>query len=156
MQVVVQRVSRASVHVGGELVGELGRGLFALVGVGNDSTLDDARWLATKVQRLRLFPPSDAEDCDVRDERMDASVEDVGGGILAISQFTLYGDARKGRRPSFIAAAPPERAEPLYDAFCDALTVPVAKGVFGAHMVIDAVADGPVTLTLRREGGASR
>src|SRR5680860_228248 len=81
---------------------------------------------------------------------------EISGGIPAISQFTLYGDTSKGRRPSFIGAAPPERAEPIYEAFCDALSVPVARGVFGAHMVIEAAADGPVTLVLRREADASR
>ena len=154
MQVVVQRVGRAQVRVRGEVVGEIGRGLFVLVGVGQESTPADARWLAAKVEGLRLFPAPDAEGAE--DGPMDASVADIGGGVLAISQFTLYGDTRKGRRPSFVAAAPPDRAEPLYESFCEALSVPVARGVFGAHMVIDAVAEGPVTLVLRREAGVTR
>ena len=83
-------------------------------------------------------------------------VAEIGGGVLAISQFTLYGDTRKGRRPSFIGAAAPEQAEPIYEAFCAALSVPVARGVFGAHMVIEAAADGPVTLVLQREAGVNR
>ena len=154
MQVVVQRVGRARVSVGGEVAGEIGRGLFVLVGVGRESTPADARWLAAKVEGLRLFP-APAADAPAGGP-MDASVADIGGAVLAISQFTLYGDTRKGRRPSFVAAAPPERAEPLYETFCDALSVPVARGVFGAYMVIDAAAEGPVTLVLRREAGVSR
>ena len=152
MQVVVQRVSAARVRVDEQVVGEIGPGLFVLVGVGHASTEADARWLAGKVEGLRLFPAPSGEQAA---GPMDASVGEVGGSVLAISQFTLYGDARKGRRPSFVAAAPPERAEPLYEAFCSALTVPVARGVFGAHMVIQATADGPVTLVLRREQGAT-
>lgn len=150
MQVVVQRVSQARVRVDEEVVGAVGRGLFVLVGVGRRSSEADARWLARKVEGLRIFPAVDAGG----EGPMDASVVEVGGGVLAISQFTLYGDARRGRRPSFVAAAPPQQAEPLYETFCDALTVPVAKGVFGAHMEIEAVADGPVTLVLHRDGGA--
>lgn len=145
MQVVVQRVTRAAVRVDGEVVGAIGLGLMVLVGVGHRSTEADAVWLAGKTQGLRVF----ADD----EGRMNRSVEDVGGGILAISQFTLYGDASRGRRPSFVDAAPPEVGERLYDAYCDALTVPVAKGVFGAHMAIDMVADGPVTIRLVRESG---
>jgi D-aminoacyl-tRNA deacylase len=145
---VLQRVSSATVRVDGEVTGEVGTGLYALVGVGHASTADDARWLAAKTEALRVFP----------DEQglMNRSVAEVGGGILAVSQFTLYGDTSKGRRPSFIQAADPERAEALYQAYCDALTVPVGRGVFGAHMVIDAALDGPVTLLLRREAGISQ
>ena len=153
MRVVVQRVSRARVSVRGERVGEVGRGLFVLVGVGRESTVADARWLADKVQGLRLFT---APGADGATGPMDASVAEIGGGVLAISQFTLYGDTRKGRRPSFIGAAAPEQAEPIYEAFCAALSVPVARGVFGAHMVIEAAADGPVTLVLQREAGVNR
>jgi D-tyrosyl-tRNA(Tyr) deacylase len=146
VQVVLQRVSAARVRVDGEVTGAIGPGLYALVGVGRASTAEDARWLAAKTESLRIF----ADD----DGLMNRSVAEVGGGVLAISQFTLYGDTRKGRRPSFVAAAAPERARALYDAYCDALSVPVGRGVFGAHMVIDATLDGPVTLRLRREGGA--
>ena len=145
MQVVLQRVQRAAVRVEGEIVGAIGLGLVALVGVGHDSTDDDARWLAAKTQGLRVF----ADDAGL----MNRSVEEVGGGVLAISQFTLYGDASKGRRPSFIRAAAPEEGDRLYQVFCDALTVPCERGVFGAHMEIEMVADGPVTILLRREGG---
>lgn len=144
MRVVLQRVRRAAVTVDDEVVGRVGSGLLALVGVGRDSTAADAEWLAAKTCQLRMF----------NDERgfMNHSVADVGGGVLAVSQFTLYGDTRKGRRPSFVHAAEPERGSALYDRYCGALTVPVERGVFGAHMVIEAVADGPVTLVLEREG----
>lgn len=142
MQLVIQRVSRAAVTVDGEVTGQIGRGLMVLVGVGHHSTEDDARWLAAKTQKLRIFPDEDG--------LMNRSVEDVGGGVLAISQFTLYGDAAKGNRPSFRHAADPDHGQALYETYCDALTVPVGRGVFGAHMDIDMVADGPVTILLRR------
>ena len=148
MQVVLQRVRRAAVTVDGEVTGAIELGLMALVGVGHQSTDDDARWLAAKTQALRIF--SDSEG------RMNRSVADVGGGVLAISQFTLYGDASKGRRPSFIDAADPEEGRRLYEVFCDALTVPCGKGVFGAHMDIEMLADGPVTMILRRESGPGK
>ena len=144
MRIVLQRVRRASVTVEGELVGAVEHGLFALVGVGRTSTPGDARWLARKTEGLRVF----ADD----EGLMNRSVADVGGGVLAVSQFTLYGDVSKGRRPSFIAAADPDAGNALYETYCDALTVPVGRGVFGAHMVIDAEADGPVTLLLESEG----
>ena len=143
MQVVLQRVQRAAVAVDGAVTGSITKGLVALVGVGHRSTDDDARWLAAKTEALRVFP----DDLG----RMNRSVGDVGGGVLAISQFTLYGDASKGRRPSFVDAADPAEGRRLYEVYCDALTVPSGRGVFGAHMVIDMVADGPVTLMLRRE-----
>jgi D-tyrosyl-tRNA(Tyr) deacylase len=145
VQVVLQRVQRAAVRVGGEQVGAIGAGLVALVGVGQASTEDDARWLAAKTEALRVF----ADD----EGRMNRSVAEIGGEVLAVSQFTLYGDARKGRRPSFVAAAEPEEGERLYHAYCDALTVPTATGVFGAYMEIDLTADGPVTIRLVRESG---
>ena len=145
MQVVLQRVARAAVRVEGEIVGEIGAGLLALVGVGHRSTKEDAAWLAAKTEVLRIF-------CDERGH-MNRSVTDIGGSVLAISQFTLYADASKGRRPSFAEAASPKRAEALYNAYCTALTVPTATGVFGAHMQIELVADGPVTIQLRRESG---
>lgn len=145
MQVVLQRVSRASVRAEGEVTGEIGLGLVALVGVGRRSTAEDARWLALKTQALRIFADEQG--------RMNRSVDEVGGGVLAISQFTLYADARKGRRPSFVEAADPAAGEELYEAYCGALEVPVARGRFGAHMAIDLVADGPVTIHLRSEAG---
>jgi D-tyrosyl-tRNA(Tyr) deacylase len=144
VQVVLQRVRSAAVRVDGQVTGAVGAGLLALVGVGHASTEDDARWLAVKTEGLRVF----ADD----DGLMNRSVAEVRGGVLAVSQFTLYGDTRKGRRPSFVGAAAPERAQELYEAYCEALTVPVGRGVFGAHMTIGAELDGPVTLLLRREG----
>jgi D-aminoacyl-tRNA deacylase len=144
MRIVLQRVHRAAVTVDGQVTGSVEQGLLVLVGVGHASTEADARWLATKVEGLRVF--GDAEG------RMNGSVVDVGGGVLAVSQFTLYGSVEKGRRPSFVDAAEPSAAEALYEVFCDALTVPVGRGVFGAHMDIDTVCDGPVTLTLQSEG----
>lgn len=146
MRIVLQRVRRASVAVDGGVVGAIDSGLLALVGVGRASTEADARWLAAKTGGLRVF----ADDHG----RMNRSLEDVGGSVLAISQFTLYGDVAKGRRPSFVEAADPAEGERLYEAYCAALDVPVARGVFGAHMVIDAVADGPVTILLERTAGA--
>jgi D-tyrosyl-tRNA(Tyr) deacylase len=144
MRLIVQRVLRAAVSVDGEVVGAVGHGLFVLVGVGHRSTEDDAQWLAAKTEGLRVFGDDEG--------RMNRSVVDAGGGVLAVSQFTLYGDTRKGRRPSFVDAAAPEQGDRLYRRYCEALTVPVGRGVFGAHMVIDVVADGPVTLVLEREG----
>lgn len=146
MRVIVQRVARAAVRVDGDVVGAIEQGLVALVGVGQRSTPDDAAWLAAKTEQLRVF----ADD----EGHMNHSLLDVGGGVLAISQFTLYGDTRKGRRPSFVHAAEPAHGERCYTAYCAALSAPVARGVFGAHMVIDLVADGPVTLILGREAGA--
>jgi D-aminoacyl-tRNA deacylase len=151
MQVVLQRVRRAAVAVDDRTVGAIGRGLVALVGVGRRSTAEDARWLARKTAGLRVFP--DAEG------RMNRSLDEVGGEVLAISQFTLYGDASRGRRPSFVDAAEPEVGERRYEAYCETVSellgAPVARGVFGAHMVIDIVADGPVTILLRRESGGA-
>ena len=144
MRIVLQRVHRAAVTVEGTVTGRIDHGLMALVGVGHDSTDADAAWLAGKVEGLRVF--SDEAGA------MNRSVADVGGGVLAISQFTLYGDVSRGRRPSFIAAADPAAADRLYRVFCDALTVPVGRGVFGAHMDIEMVCDGPVTLTLESVG----
>jgi D-aminoacyl-tRNA deacylase len=146
VQVVVQRVRSASVSVDGRVTGRIGPGLVALVGVGRASGAEDARWLGRKTSRLRVFADEGGH--------MNRSVADAGGGVLAVSQFTLYGDASRGNRPSFVAAADPASAERLYEAYCDALEVPCARGLFGAHMVIEMVADGPVTILLRREGGA--
>lgn len=145
MRVVLQRVASAAVRAEGEVTGEIAVGLLALVGVGRRSTEEDARWLASKTQSLRIFPDEQ--------QGMARSVEDVGGAVLAVSQFTLHGDVRKGRRPSFVDAAAPESGEALYEAYCGFLSVPVARGRFGAHMLIDLVADGPVTMLLRSEAG---
>jgi D-tyrosyl-tRNA(Tyr) deacylase len=143
MRAVVQRVSRARVVVGEELVGRIDRGLLVLLGVAPTDTVEQARWLADKIVGLRIF--ADAED------KMNLGVADVGGSVLVVSQFTLYGDCRKGRRPSFIDAAGPEIAVPHYEAFIDAvkaLGVPTASGRFGAMMQVELVNDGPVTLIL--------
>ena len=148
MKVVLQRVRAASVVVDGQTVGEIGLGLVALVGVGQESTMDDAAWLADKTTGLRIFSAPDGEP-----GKMQASVADVGGAVLAISQFTLYADTRKGRRPSFVQAADPEHGDALYRAYCDALGVPVETGVFGAMMDITMQAFGPVTITLERASG---
>jgi D-tyrosyl-tRNA(Tyr) deacylase len=143
MRAVVQRVSRASVRIGGEVVGAIERGLLVLLGVAPDDTPVQAEWLADKIVGLRLF----ADEAD----KMNLGVTDVHGSVLVVSQFTLYGDCRKGRRPSFIGAAPPEIAIPLYEAFVNAvraLGVPVATGRFGAMMQVELINDGPVTLIL--------
>jgi D-tyrosyl-tRNA(Tyr) deacylase len=143
MRAVLQRVRRARVVVGDEVVGAVERGLLVLLGVAPDDTVEAARWLAEKIVGLRIF--GDAEG------KMNLGVQEVGGGVLVVSQFTLYGDCRKGRRPSFIGAAPPSIAVPLYEAFVDAvraLGVPTATGRFGADMQVELVNDGPVTLIL--------
>jgi D-aminoacyl-tRNA deacylase len=144
VRVILQRVASAAVTVDGQIVGQIGQGLFALVGVSAQSTERDARWLAAKTADLRVF--ADAEG------RMNRSVQEIGGAVLAVSQFTLYGDVRKGRRPSFVAAAEPEHARRLYDMYCAAIPVPVERGIFGAYMRINALADGPITLVLDRAG----
>ncbi|OUM97850.1 MAG: D-tyrosyl-tRNA(Tyr) deacylase [Paenibacillaceae bacterium ZCTH02-B3] len=141
MRVVVQRVSRARVRVGGETVGEIGSGLLLLVGVGRGDDERDAAWMAEKVSGLRIFENEPG--------KMNLSVVEVGGGILSVSQFTLYGDCRKGRRPSFVDAAPPDAARELYETFNDLLRakgLKVETGVFGAMMEVELVNDGPVTL----------
>jgi D-tyrosyl-tRNA(Tyr) deacylase len=136
VRALVQRVSRASVAVDGELVEEIGAGLLVLLGVGVDDREQDADWLADKVRALRVFP--DAEG------RMNEPLGDRE--VLCISQFTLYGDARRGNRPSWVGAAPPELAEPLYERFCERLGA--RRGVFGALMAVELVNDGPVTLMI--------
>ena len=145
MRALIQRVSEASVSVGGETVGSIGRGLVVLVGVTHGDTKEEADWLARKIAGLRIF--EDAEG------RMNVGLLDAGGAALVISQFTLYADARKGRRPSFVDAALPEVAEPLIAYFTDALRklhVPVEEGVFGAMMMVEIHNDGPVTIMLER------
>ena len=143
MRAVLQRVTRASVTIGGEVVGAIERGLLVLLGVTHSDTPEQARWLAEKVAGLRIF--ADAED------KMNRDVADVGGSVLVVSQFTLYGNCEKGRRPSFIAAARPEQAIPLYERFVNelkAVGLPVATGQFGAMMQVELVNDGPVTITI--------
>lgn len=146
MRVLLQRVSQAKVTVAGEVVGTIGTGFVVLVGVTHSDTLAEAAWLAQKVAGLRLF--EDAEG------KMNLGLAEVGGSLLVISQFTLYGDASKGRRPSWVAAARPEQAEPLVNHFIQQLRVlgfTVATGVFGAEMVVDIQNHGPVTLMIERE-----
>ncbi len=141
VRAVVQRVSKASVRVDGELVGEVEQGLVVLLGVSQSDTLADVAYMAEKISQLRVF--SDAEG------KMNLSVGDVQGSVLAVSQFTLYGDCRRGRRPSYTEAARPEGAEELYMAFVSqvrAMGIPVETGVFGAMMQVELVNDGPVTL----------
>ena len=143
MRAVLQRVSRASVSVDGQVVGRLtGPGLVVLVGITHDDGPAEVAWLVRKVRELRIM----------RDEQ---SVADLGAAVLVVSQFTLYGDARKGRRPTWAAAAPGPVSEPLYDAVCtelERLGTPVERGVFGADMAVDLVNDGPVTLVLDSRG----
>ena len=145
MRVVLQRVSQASVTIDGREVGSIGRGFCLLVGFTHGDTPEQVDWMAEKVAGLRLF--SDAAG------KMNLGLDEVGGAILVISQFTLYGDAAKGRRPSFIDAARPELAIPLYERFLDALRrlgLTVAAGEFGADMQVEIHNDGPVTLILDR------
>jgi D-aminoacyl-tRNA deacylase len=137
MRALVQRVSRASVDADGERVAEIGPGLLVLLGITHDDTPHDADRLADKVRALRVFADADG--------RMNEPLGDERE-VLCVSQFTLYGDARKGNRPAYVAAARPEHAEPLYERFCDRLGA--ARGVFGAEMAVELVNDGPVTLLL--------
>ena len=146
MMALVQRVKRARVTVDGRETGAIQEGLLILLGVHTTDTGDLVPWLAAKCANLRIFPDEEG--------RMNRSVKDHGGSILVVSQFTLYGNAEKGNRPSFIESARPELAEPLYDAFCKTLGQelghPVATGQFGAMMDVDLLNWGPVTLTIER------
>ena len=149
MRVVLQRVSRAQVRVDGNVTGQIGVGFVILVGFAPGDTEETLTWMAEKILSLRLF--RDAED------KMNRSLDEVRGAVLVVSQFTLYGNARKGRRPSFIDAAPPEVAKPLYERFVAILkergagsSIRVETGVFGAMMEVELVNDGPVTLLLER------
>ena len=143
VRAVVQRVAEASCRVGGEVVGAIGPGLVVLLGVGGGDTERDADYLADKVLNLRVFPDEAGQ--------MNRSVQDVSAGLLVVSQFTLLGDARRGNRPSFVEAAPPEAANALYEKVCGRLRergLPVGTGVFRAHMDVELVNDGPVTILL--------
>jgi len=145
MRVVLQRVSRASVSIDSRIAGAIGRGFCLLVGLTHGDTDAAVDWMAEKVAGLRLFPDADG--------KMNLGLDEVGGGVLVISQFTLYGDSAKGRRPSFIDAARPETAIPLYERFVGALRargLEVATGEFGADMQVEIHNDGPVTLILER------
>lgn len=144
MRIVIQRVRRASVTIGGELHSAIGPGLMVLVGVTRDDTVDDARWLAAKTVALRIFD----------DEKgvMNINVVDAGGEVLAVSQFTLHASTRKGNRPSYIHAAGHELAVPLYERYCQEVETllgrPVKTGVFGANMAVELINDGPVTIVI--------
>jgi D-aminoacyl-tRNA deacylase len=143
MRAVVQRVSRAHVAVKGEIAGEIGPGLLVLLGIGRDDTEADATYLAEKVAGLRVFEDDQG--------KMNRSVQEVGGSVLAVSQFTLYGDARRGKRPSFDAAAPPEKARQLYEIFVEqirAAGVRCETGRFQEMMKVELVNEGPVTILL--------
>lgn len=143
MRIVLQRVSSASVDVDGKRIADIGRGLLLLVGIAAEDATVDIGKTAKKIVDLRIFEDSDG--------KMNQSLRDIGGAVLAVSQFTLYADVSRGRRPSFIHAAPPELAEPLFDLFVDALrseSVDVQTGRFGAKMAVRLENDGPVTLTL--------
>lgn len=147
MRVVLQRVRRAEVRVGGDVVGRAGLGYVVLAGFHAADGQDELRWMADKILGLRLFGDDEG--------KMNLALADVGGDLLVVSQFTLYGDARKGRRPSFVDAAPPDVAVPLYERFLELLRAAapgrVEAGRFGAPMEVELVNAGPVTLTLERE-----
>ena len=143
MRAVVQRVTEGSVTVEGKVTGEIKNGFVVLLGVGNEDTEADADYIADKVSNLRVFEDENG--------KMNLSLKDMGGEILAVSQFTLYGDCRKGRRPGFTEAAPPEKAKALYDYFTDRLRkadIKVGEGIFQADMLVKIYNDGPVTLLL--------
>jgi D-tyrosyl-tRNA(Tyr) deacylase len=143
MRAVVQRVSEARVRVDGQVVGEIARGLLVLLGVSGQDTAADVTYIASKIRGLRIFPDEQG--------RMNRSVEDISGAVLLVSQFTLYGDARGGRRPSFIQAAPPDTAKALYEDAVRELRgagLPVETGVFQADMQVELINDGPITLLL--------
>ncbi len=148
MRAVLQRVSEASVEVEGKIVGEIGQGWLVLLGVGQGDTSEDVAWMADKTVGLRAFEDEAG--------KMNLAVSDIGGAMLVVSQFTLYGDCRKGRRPGFSDAAPPEIAERLYEEYCVAverLGVRVGRGVFRANMRVALVNEGPVTLMLDSRKG---
>lgn len=144
MRIVAQRVATAAVSVDGETLASIGKGLLILAGVAQDDTVEDAGWLASKLVRMRIFPDAAG--------KMNMSVADVGGGILLISQFTLFAETGKGNRPSFTAAAAPARAIPLYEALAARLAAelgrPIGTGRFGADMAVSLVNDGPVTIVM--------
>ena len=145
MRILLQRVAHARVSVDNQVIAEIGSGLVLLVGVGPTDGEDQARYLAGKIANLRIF-----ED---QDGKMNLSLLDVGGGALVVSQFTLFADTRKGRRPSFTDSAPPDIAQPLVDRFASLLEeqgVPTQSGEFGAHMLVEIANDGPVTILLER------
>lgn len=151
MRLLLQRVTRASVTVDGKIVASVGHGLVVLLGIGNEDTEEQARFLAEKTAQLRIFEDDQG--------KFNLSVLEAKGEAIVVSQFTLYGDARKGRRPSFSDAARPEVAAPLVEKFCDHLRaqgVPVQTGIFAAHMLVEIQNDGPVTIWLEKEPGLDK
>lgn len=144
MRVLLQRVSEASVVIGGERISEIGPGFLILLGIGEEDDGTDIGWLCGKIARMRIFADEEG--------KMNWSLTDTGGSALVVSQFTLHASTKKGNRPSFLKAATPEFSEPLYEDFCEALSVelgrPVARGVFGADMKVSLTNDGPVTIWL--------
>ena len=146
MRIVIQRVSRASVTINGKITGKIERGLLLLAGIHETDTKEQADWCCTKIPKLRVFEDDEG--------KMNRSVKDINGGLLVVSQFTLYGNSKKGTRPSFIEAARPETAEPLYDYMIEKLrtesNLNVQSGEFGAMMDVELVNDGPVTLILEK------
>ena len=145
MKTVIQRVTEASVTIDGKGNGKIGKGLMILIGISAEDTKEQADWIAHKIANMRIF-----EDGE---QHMNRSILDIGGDILAVSQFTLYADCRKGNRPNFMAAGRPEMSEPLYAYLCDALRghgIHVETGIFGADMQVSLVNDGPVTIVLER------
>ncbi|GIV54388.1 MAG: D-aminoacyl-tRNA deacylase [Candidatus Kapaibacterium sp.] len=150
MRAVVQRVHWARIQVGGETVARTDRGLLVLLGIGAGDTPDCATWMARKIAGLRIFPD--------HTERFNLSVQDVGGSVLVVSQFTLYGDAQRGFRPSFSLAAPPAQAQPLYERVAELLrsehNLHVETGIFGAMMDVESSNWGPVTILLEKESGS--
>lgn len=151
MRLLLQRVKRASVTVDGSITGQIGHGLLAFVGIAATDTQREIEWMCGKITKLRIF--------NDEDEKMNLSVSDVQGGILLVSQFTLYADAQKGLRPSYISAAPPDIAKPLYDQMLQHLQqtsgLQVEAGIFAAMMDVELVNDGPVTIWLEREAESS-
>ena len=145
MKTVIQRVTEASVTIDRKVNGKIGKGLMILIGISAEDTKEQADWIAHKIANMRIF-----EDGE---QHMNRSILDIGGDILAVSQFTLYADCRKGNRPNFMAAGRPEISEPLYEYLCDALRghgIHVETGIFGADMQVSLVNDGPVTIVLER------
>ena len=143
MRAVIQRVSSAAVHVDGQCVGSIGRGIVVLLGIARGDTHQDAEYLVDRIIHLRIFPDQQG--------KMNRSLMDIGGSLLVVSQFTLLGDCRRGRRPSFDRAAPPDHAKMLYEYFleCAAQHVPVSSGIFQAMMAVQLINDGPVTFFAR-------
>lgn len=144
MRAVIQRCLSASVTVENQVVGKIDKGFLVLLGIEHSDTLEDVEWLSSKIAQLRVF--------DDKDGLMNLSIQDIGGNILSVSQFTLHAKTKKGNRPSFINAAPPEVSKPLYEKFNELLSQkigkPIETGIFGAHMLISLVNDGPVTIII--------